>query len=166
VSVRDARPGDAEAIARVHVRTWQGAYRHVFSDEALDSITIEGRVEGWRRMITEPRPRSHVLVAEDGAGVQGFASGGPADDDGSLGELYAIYVLPEAWGAGHGRALIAESVERLRADGFPEAILWVLEDNPRTRRFYELAGWRLDGEPREHTFLDTPVRVVRYRTPL
>jgi hypothetical protein len=39
----------------------------------------------------------------------------------------------------------------------------VLEDNPRTRRFYEEAGWRLDSEPREHTFLDTSVTVVRYR---
>jgi GNAT superfamily N-acetyltransferase len=163
VSVRDARPENAEAVARVHVRTWQGAYRHVFSAEALDGLSVERRVDGWRRMITERSPRSHVLVAEDEEGIRGFASGGPAEEDASIGELYAIYVLPEAWGEGHGRSLLAESTERLRAAGFPEAILWVLEDNPRTRRFYEEAGWRLDSEPREHTFLDTSVTVVRYR---
>jgi GNAT superfamily N-acetyltransferase len=166
LNVRDARPEDAEAIASVHVRTWQGAYRHVFSAEALDSISVQRRVDGWRRMIVEARPRSHVLVAEEDDVVHGFASGGPAEEDASLGELYAIYVLPETWGAGLGRALIAESVARLRAAGFPEAILWVLEDNPRTRRFYEQSGWRLDGEPHEQTFLETPVRVVRYRTAL
>jgi GNAT superfamily N-acetyltransferase len=163
VSVRDALPGDAEDVARIHVRTWQGAYRHVFSALALDGLSVERRVDGWRRMITERRPRAHVLVAEDVEGIRGFASGGPAEEDESIGELYAIYVLPEAWGAGHGRALLAESAERLRTAGFPEAILWVLEDNPRTRRFYEQAGWRLDSEPREHTFLETPVTVVRYR---
>ena len=61
---------------------------------------------------------------------------------------------------------MSEVLERLRAAGFGEAILWVLEDNPRTRRFYELGGWSLDGEPKEDTFLETPVRVVRYRIAL
>ena len=41
-------------------------------------------------------------------------------------------------------------------------MLWVLDDNPRARRFYELAGWRLDGGVKEDTF-DTLVREVRYR---
>jgi hypothetical protein len=54
----------------------------------------------------------------------------------------------------------------LRADGFEEAVLWVLDDNPRARRFYELAGWRLNGAVKEDTFLDTPVREVRYRIAL
>jgi ribosomal protein S18 acetylase RimI-like enzyme len=166
VSIRDARPEDAEAIADIHVRTWQGAYGHVFSAEKLAGISVERRVVGWRRQLDEPPPQTHVLVSEDELGVRGFASCGPAEDDPALGELYAIYVLPEAWGAGHGRALMALMLGRLRAEDFPEAILWVLEDNPRTRRFYERGGWRLDGEPREVTFLDTPVRVVRYRVPL
>ena len=166
MSVRDARLEDAEAIADVHVRAWQGAYGHVFAAEKLGGISVERRVVGWRRQLDEPQPRTHVLVAEDELGVRGFASCGPAEDDVGLGELYAIYVLPEAWGAGHGRALMAAVLERLRGEGFPEAILWVLEDNPRTRRFYEEGGWRLNGEPREVTFLETPVRVVRYRIAL
>ena len=59
-----------------------------------------------------------------------------------------------------------ELVGRLREDGLEEAILWVLEDNPRTRRFYELAGWRLDGAVKEKTILDTPVRKLRYQLAL
>jgi ribosomal protein S18 acetylase RimI-like enzyme len=34
------------------------------------------------------------------------------------------------------------AVEQLSADGYPEAVLWVLEDNPRARRFYEREGWQ------------------------
>ena len=49
---------------------------------------------------------------------------------------------------------------------FPEdelAALWVLEDNPRTRRFYELAGWSCDGGSKDEEWLGTSVREVRYR---
>jgi RimJ/RimL family protein N-acetyltransferase len=44
--------------------------------------------------------------------------------------------------------------------------LWVLEDNPRARRFYEAAGWSTDGRTKEDEFLDTRVREVRYRIAL
>jgi GNAT superfamily N-acetyltransferase len=164
--IRDATPGDADAVAAVHVRTWQGAYGHLFPPERLAAVPVEPRARWWRETLRNPRPRAPVLVAADDQGVRGFASGGTSEEDPVLGELYAIYVLPEAWGAGHGRALMAGSLERLRGEGFPEAILWVLEDNPRTRRFYELGGWRLDSQPHEQTYLETPVSVVRYRIAL
>jgi GNAT superfamily N-acetyltransferase len=96
--------------------------------------------------------------------VRGFASVGAARDrDEELRELYAIYVDPDHWGAGLGRALITEAEERLRTAGFAETILWVLEDNPRTRRFYEAAGWRHDGGSKRDTHLQTEVTEVRYR---
>jgi ribosomal protein S18 acetylase RimI-like enzyme len=85
---------------------------------------------------------------------------------GHVGELYAIYVLPEVSGHGIGRALMAETLNRLQSEGFPEAILWVIDDNPRTRRFYELAGWRADGSVKEEESLGTVAREIRYRIAL
>ena len=41
-----------------------------------------------------------------------------------------------------GRKLIRAAEEALRESGFSEAMLWVLEQNPRARRFYEAGGWR------------------------
>ena len=58
---------------------------------------------------------------------------------------------------------MADVLRLLRADGHGEAILWVLEDNPRTRRFYESAGWRADGGVKDEEWLGTVVREVRYR---
>jgi ribosomal protein S18 acetylase RimI-like enzyme len=162
--VRDARVEDAAAIARVHTRSWQAAYAHAFPQEALKAISVERRAENWARWLAAPAPRAAILVAEVNGDVAGFASVGAAHEgDEQTGELYAIYVDPECWGTGVGRALIAEAEERLRAAGFREAILWVLDDNPRARRFYEAAAWAHDGGTKQDTHLDTLVDEVRYR---
>ena len=107
-----------------------------------------------------------MLVAGDGGGGVGFAHLGASRENANEGELYAIYVVPGAWGRGAGRALMEETLARLRTDGFQEAVLWVLEDNPRTRRFYELAGWRTDGGSKNEEWLGTRVDEVRYRISL
>jgi L-amino acid N-acyltransferase YncA len=155
----------------VQTRTWQAAYDHVFPTNRLAGLVEEHRAEQWHDWLTDPAPRRHVLVAEQEDGeVVGFASVGPTDDPEAnvevVGELYAIYVLPQAWGRGVGRALMRELLERLRGEGFREAILWVLEDNPRTRRYYELSGWHHDGGRKEQAMLDIAVPLVRYRISL
>ena len=170
VVVREAALADARGIARVSARTWQIAYEHVFPTERLAGIVEERRAEQWSDTIREAAPRSHTLVVHDDEGVAGFASCGPAldpeADAESIGELYAVYVLPESWGQGIGQALMAEILRRLRDDGFQEAVLWVIEDNPRTRRYYERAGWHLDGGVKDQPVLDIHVRQVRYRIAL
>ena len=83
-------------------------------------------------------------------------------DEPGIGELYAIYVLPSAWSTGAGRALLERAEERL-ADDYDEATLWVLEDNPRARRFYEAAGWRPDGTQKAEPRWDVSAPEVRYR---
>jgi ribosomal protein S18 acetylase RimI-like enzyme len=168
VAVRNASPEDAAAIADIQIRTWQVAYAHVFPGSSLAALsnTHERRSRFWRERIEEPRKRDHILVAGFGAEPSGFASLGGSRVDESLGEVYAIYVLPEAWGGGVGRALMATALEHLGADGFPEAMLWVLEDNPRARAFYERSGWSLDDAARDEVFLDTTVRELCYRIAL
>jgi GNAT superfamily N-acetyltransferase len=165
--VRDARPEDAFAIAQVHTRSWQVGYAHAFPAEALAAISVERRRDYMANYLQSLPSRAAVLVAELDGEVRGFASVGVArEGDDTLGELYAIYVDPERWGSGLGRALIAAAEERLRAAGFTETMLWVLEDNPRARRFYEAVGWTHDGGTKRDTHLDTEVTEVRYRKTL
>jgi ribosomal protein S18 acetylase RimI-like enzyme len=52
--------------------------------------------------------------------------------------------------------------ELLRAS-YGDATLYVLEDNPRARRFYEREGWALDGVTKADEFLGLAVPEVRYR---
>jgi GNAT superfamily N-acetyltransferase len=161
--IRAATAADAGAIAEVHVRTWQAAYAHVFGTERLAAVTAESRLGMWRQILGGSDQT--VFVAEKDGRITGFcgvgAGRGPAD-----GELYAIYVEPEAWGSGAGTALLQVGVDELRARGCRDAILWVLEDNPRARRFYEREGWRLDDARREGEHLGVRTVEVRYRISL
>jgi len=167
VVVRPARVEDATAIAEVHVRTWQAAYAHVFGTKRLAELDVQRRAASWRQGLADLRPHETVLVAEDEDGrVVGFASVGESPVAADEGELHAIYVLPEAWGDGTGRSLVAAAVDALRSEGFRAAILWVLEDNPRARRFYEREGWRVDGARREGEHLGVRTAEIEYRIEL
>ena len=51
-----------------------------------------------------------------------------------------FYLHPDAWGSGAADPLMAACLDELRSR-FDRAILFVLEANPRARRFYERWGW-------------------------
>jgi GNAT superfamily N-acetyltransferase len=141
VNVRPATADDARGVAEVHVRTWQEAYRHVFPAEVLDALDVDRYADGWRDLVA----RGPVWVTADGDRIVGFASAGPSRDEEDVGELYAIYVLPEAWGSGAGHELMHAVIDWFLGEEYTTAMLWVLTDNPRARRFYEREGWRADG---------------------
>ncbi len=149
----------------MRVETWKHAYAHVFSETQLATISEEDDAERFARGLEQPRPRAARLVATSGKEVVGLAISGPerTAEDPTLGELFMIYVLPGAWGAGAGRMLMRETLARLRMEGFVQAVLWVIDDNPRARRFYELAGWHADGAVKDEEWLGTTIREVRYR---
>jgi ribosomal protein S18 acetylase RimI-like enzyme len=160
VHIRPASPGDALAIETIRVRGWRTAYRHVFPAGDLDALPIDP--ERWRSRILVPPPGWTTIVCESGGSVVGFASTGPSRDEDEIGELYAIYVDPDAWSTGAGRALMA-SAEAALADAFGAALLWVLEDNPRARGFYERAGWAPDGVRKAEERFGVRAAEVRYR---
>ena len=162
-AIRDGVPADAPALARTHVEAWEAAYRGQVPDDAIAAMTVERREEMWARHLAEPA--RGTLVVEGGDRAVGFAMFGPAEDETlgpATGEVYGIYLLPEAIGTGTGRDLFARVTDRLRAAGFTSAILWVLETNDRARRFYEAAGWRWDGTTSAHRFDCAERPIVRY----
>jgi GNAT superfamily N-acetyltransferase len=160
VQVRLASAADALAIETVRVHGWRTAYRHVFPAEDLDALAIDA--ERWRTRLHVPPPGWTTMVCENDAGVVGFTSVGPSRDEEGLGELYAIYVEPESWSTGAGRLLMAAAEEQLASE-YDAALLWVLEANPRARRFYERAGWTADGARKREPRFGVRAPEVRYR---
>jgi GNAT superfamily N-acetyltransferase len=166
-TLRDATPEDALAVARVHVRSWQAAYRGLIDDEFLDRLRPEDRAASYR--LGDPDPASpHTLVAEAGGEIWGFATTGPCRDADAreAGELVALYVDPPHWRTGSGRLLLAAATDRMRADGFEQGVLWVLRGNEVAERFYTAAGWRRDGAEREEHPYGVVSNVVRMRRSL
>ncbi len=156
---RLAIPGDARAIAEVHVRSWQAAYRGVVTDEFLDSLDVDRRAEMIEGVIRDES--KGLLVAEQDGHVAGFSMLAASYDEG-WGEVLAIYASPDHWGVGVGYELMAASVEWLQEQGYQRAMLMVLENNPRARTFYERQGWSLGKRIRIENIGGRDLTEVRY----
>lgn len=144
MTVREASVGDALAIAQVHVASWQSAYRTLIPPGRLARFTVPVRTAAWRRNLAE-RSGVRTTVFEVGGQIVGFASIGASRELAGWGEIWAIYVAPEAWGRGVGSALFADAIATLAARGMPRVMLWVLEGNTRALQFYQGNGFVLDG---------------------
>jgi GNAT superfamily N-acetyltransferase len=165
--LRTAQPADAAAVAAIHVRSWQAGYRGLLPDEYLDALRPEDRAGHYT--FDDPDPlQPATSVALEGGAICGFATTGPSrvDDRGETGELLALYVDPDRWGLGIGRALLQEARARLARAGFEQATLWVLVGNRRAERFYRIDGWAPDGSRRQNEAWGLTVDEIGYRRSL
>jgi ribosomal protein S18 acetylase RimI-like enzyme len=162
--IRPAEPSHAMAIARVHVRAWQVAYRSLMPQDYLDQLRPEDRAERYDFTHQDPL-KPYTIVACDGDVILGFATTMPSRDEdlSDYGELCALHVDPEQQGRGIGAALIAAARNHLAQSGFRQACLWVLEGNARATRFYEIDGWAADGKRKTETVWGITVTDLRYR---
>ena len=164
VSVRPARPEDAEPMARVQLLTWQTAYAELLPADALDLPMVQVAAIWLNAIEAPPSPRHRVLVALERSELVGFAASEPATDEdldaGWTAELSELLVEPR-WGRrGHGSRLLAASVDHWRGDGAGLAVAWAFEADAVVTGFLESAGWAFDGLGRG---LDTGPRVVHQR---
>jgi GNAT superfamily N-acetyltransferase len=159
--IRSATTRDARGIARVQVRGWQIGYRGMVPDAYLARFTVEDRANRWLAYQASPQRMHHLVAEDDDEAIVGWAAYGSNQSDlgPNIGELGALYVDPGHWDAGVGSALLAEAENGLAVEGYEGAVLWTLEANERTRRFYENRGWSLDGARQMH---DSGATVVRY----
>jgi ribosomal protein S18 acetylase RimI-like enzyme len=165
VTIRAALPPDAADIARVHVEAWRAAYVGIVPQAVLDRLSIDRRTQFWARRLADPGESRTFVAVRDGR-IVGFASTGrPADPEHPQGtaELETIYLLPKVWRVGVGRLLMRHSMDDLVERGFSSAILWVLTENERGRRFYKAVGWQSDGRVQKLAFDGTAVEEMRYR---
>jgi GNAT superfamily N-acetyltransferase len=149
VVIRKAAVGDAEGIARVHIRTWQTTYAGHFPAEGLSKLdeTFDRRREFWHKHILTPENNQVLFVAEVDGAMVGFA-GGEKERTGEWpyeGELTVIYILEEHQKKGIGRRLMKAVAEALVQGGISSMVVWVLATSPY-RKFYEAMGGVYVGE--------------------
>jgi GNAT superfamily N-acetyltransferase len=158
VTLRVGVGADAGAVAAVQVDSWRASYIGLLPKAVLDALSVGDKTEGWARVLGEEG--QHVVVAESGGRMVGFASVGPgrdADLDGTTGQLTTLYVVPGVWGTGVGLALHDAALGRLAVAGYRRGVVWMLSTNARARRFYDRQGWMADGRLRVQQFGGTVV---------
>ncbi len=169
VLVRPAGPADAEDLARVRIASWRAAYRGIVPDPVLDGFDPVAEVVTWRQRLAAVTDvwTGVAFVAEPPARPRlvGFVTTGAARHAGEagLGEVWAIYVDPDAQGQGVGRALMDAAIRDLKTRGFGEVVLWVFEANAPARAFYERIGWAPDGAVQPFAIGGAAPIEVRYR---
>ena len=165
IQLRRATPEDAAALAAVEVRCWRAAYRGLMPDAYLDGLSQVEKAETWHQNLLKhgQSGRKRVWVAGGDASICGFVRVGSVIDEGEVGLIYLLYVLPEQQHRGVGTALMQAGMQDLRDFGMREATLWVLRDNLRARRFYEQLGWTPDGQAASEEYGGCRLEALCYR---
>jgi GNAT superfamily N-acetyltransferase len=175
VEIRAATNADADGITDVQVASWRAGYAHVFPESVLYADDFDSsRRTFWRHWRFAPGHRIAVALGRDADGeerVVGFSSYGPERERArgftGRGEVWAFYLHPDVWGTGVAAELMTYTELRLQAEGFASAVLWVLDDNPRGRAFYEKFGWQASGISADFDdYCEVKVPEVEYRKDL
>lgn len=154
--IRSAWSGDAAAMGRLYVASWQDAYPLLLPHRALLAMSESRAQRHFEALVAAGRDT--VLVAEKAGAILGLATGGRATDRGLVvagkaaqGEVFTLYVHPLATNAGIGGSLLRETLRVLADKGFENVVVWVLRGNP-ARFFYERFGAKLIARKRDRQF--------------
>jgi len=162
---------DAPQLAEVATLAWQVGFEGLLPQAFLEGLDAERSRAQWAKdLATEGVGLPHFLLAERSGHVLGFSASGPSRDQDAgpnVAEVFALHVLPSAWGQGVGGALLQCTLNGLRDHGSVAAMLWVIDGNTRARRFYEAQAWKADGTERiNRHFAGVSMHELRYRTAL
>lgn len=140
--VRQARIEDAPAIGHIEIETWRSTYPGMLPDRVLVGMSERRQTSSWTSFLRH-RPED-VWVAQGANGnLLAFGNCGVQRDTtvNFAGEVYTLYVLPDAQGQGLGRRLLLALFGRLIEAGHTSGLVWVVRANP-ARFFYERLGGR------------------------
>lgn len=144
-SIRPGTTADAAAVEAVHWASRAAAYSHIAGWPPAKPDWSE-RVEIWRQWLADPTVTS--LVVEVGGAIVGLctvrASTDADADPVAVAEMPTLYVHPDAWHRGYGRALCVEALRRAAGRGFAQLTLWSIEKNTRAHEFYTTFGFEAE----------------------
>lgn len=124
--MRDARPDDAAALARLHA--------HAFA-RGWDA-------EEFERLLCAPAVRGHVIRSGCQGGIAGFVLSSLVPPEA---EILSITISTQVRRQGLGAQLLRHHLHRLAAEGVATSFLEVEEGNKAALRLYERFGYEQVG---------------------
>jgi GNAT superfamily N-acetyltransferase len=144
-TIRPATLRDAKTIANIHTSVQDTVYNELVPvGYAKGTEPAESSLVFWREAIEYGEPQVQVAVDEDSK-IIGFVGFDRSRDKGTkptVGEIWALHVLPSHWNTGAGLALWDAAREGLADEGCTQVTVWLPLGNERALRFHELAGFK------------------------
>ncbi len=150
--IREATALDAHALADTQVRSWRAAYSGIIDDDFLARMSVDRRRESYLEWFGRHASSNFIRVAVDEhARVVGYSMAGAARSQPhrTRGEIFELYLLPDAQRRGIGARLMRSMARGLDMRGMDSLVVWALQRNP-ARQFYQRMGG-LEAGTRETT---------------
>ncbi|MEO7242104.1 MAG: GNAT family N-acetyltransferase [Variovorax sp.] len=165
---RPAAMKDAVAIANIHAASAHAALAALVPVADLRALAATTRSAKWREAIEFSEPQLQLAVtdaapggaaggAEQCVGFVGYDRSRDPKTAPTVGEIWALYVLPDYWDQGFGVGLWDAAREGLQEEGCTSVTVWLPLKGERALRFFELAGFKRELS----TARTTPVGSVR-----
>lgn len=135
-----ATPEYADLVGFIHFNAWRSTYRDIFPKEYLATNTVGKRKEEFMDSLAYDNIQYYLVSVGDN--VIGIVK---VKAEENVCEISAIYFLEEYRNRGYG----TETLSYLKNiyHGY-RIVLWVLQENMKTRRFYEKNCFAAAGETR------------------
>lgn len=133
VSIREAGPGDAPELLRVHRSAILELTGHVYTPAEIESWAAGLKADGYIRAMEQQGELFHVALRE-GGDVTGFYGRVKA-------EVMALYVDPAHARQGVGSALLAHAERAIAAEKHSRVMIGAALSG---RDFYLARGYRID----------------------
>ena len=153
ITIRLATYADAADMANIHARSWEVAYRDIVPEEYIKAKSPT-RESLWKRILSVENDKHFIILNSDIA-VGMVTVGTPQQDniqikndagiDDSFWEVHGIYLHPDYYRLGIGTMAIDFAMNKARAAGKTNILLWVFEENQNAIRFYNKCGFWADG---------------------
>lgn len=140
--IRQAIESDAPIVAQLLIASFRAGFSGLVAQSWIDALHADALANDWRERIARG-PMTALLAGNPEPA--GFAAFEPFMELPRRWELTRLYVAPQWWRTGCGRALCRSVQERVLAAGGDSLHLWVLDANHRARGFYEAIGFAADG---------------------
>jgi ribosomal protein S18 acetylase RimI-like enzyme len=156
MEIRDYNGNDLKDLAAVHAASKQVAEKGIIVDEDLTVFTPEYYFEKWGEWSKFECSTIRVAVDNNDM-IIGFVCFGrvktrPDFDKGVVprygGEIYSLYLHPDYFGKGIGKALFMDACEHLAEQKLTTMLLWAMKKNKRACAFYEKMGGERVGKKR------------------